>query len=324
MKALRVHRFGGPEVLQVDEVADPLPAAGEVLIEVRAAGVNPVDTYVRSGTYERLPPLPYVPGGDAAGVVMAVGKGVGDFEAGDRVYTAGGSQGLLTGACAERMVVRESQLRRLPQAASFAQGAALGVPWATAFRGLVQIGGGRSGETVFVHGASGSVGLAAVQIACARGLDVLGSAGTPEGLDLVRDAGASQAFDHTAEGYLAAVRQATGGDGPDLILEMAAHLNLDRDLELAAPGGRIVIIGSRGRVEVDPRAALSKDLTVRGFALSSSSPEAMDEIHRGLFSGLESGAFVPLVGAELPLADGGRGHLLAVEPGVYGKVVLLP
>src|SRR5262245_40840614 len=174
MKAIRVTQFGGPEVLRVEEVAEPRPGAGQVLVRVQAVGVNPVDTYIRSGAYARKPELPYTPGTDAAGTVAAVGEGVTTVSAGDRVYTSG----TVTGAYAEIAVAEVSQVHPLPEKASFPQGAAVNVPYATAYRALFQRARGQAGETVLVHGASGGVGIASVQLAVAAGMTVYGTAGT--------------------------------------------------------------------------------------------------------------------------------------------------
>src|SRR5215831_2311532 len=170
MRAIVVREFGGPEVLRLDQVPDPSPGADEVLVRVRAAGVNPVDVYIRSGTYARKPPLPYVPGSDGAGEIERAGANVKSWRAGDRVYIAGfGGKPGGAGTYAERVVCAPSQIYRLPERCSFAQGAALGVPYATAYRALFHRAAGRAGETVLVHGATSGVGLAAVQIARAHG-----------------------------------------------------------------------------------------------------------------------------------------------------------
>src|SRR5215469_2483834 len=177
MKAIRVSEFGGPEVLRLQEVPDPKPESGQVLVRVNAAGVNPVDTYIRAGAYPRKPNLPYTPGTDAGGVVEALGPNVKGFKAGDRVYT----NGSITGVCAELAVCEESRVHHLPARASFPQGAALGVPYGTAYRALFQRGGAKAAETVLVHGATGAVGTACVQFARAAGLTVIGTGGSEKG-----------------------------------------------------------------------------------------------------------------------------------------------
>ena len=180
----------------VDEHPDPKPGAGELLVRVRAAGVNPVDTYIRNGIHAVRPQLPYTPGLDASGVVEAVGEGVTRLSAGQRVYVAGS----LSGTYAELTLCAEAQAHPLPDRVSFAQGAGVFTPYATAYRALFQRARAVAGETVFVHGASGGVGTAAVQIARAAGLRVVGTAGTEEGRRLVSEQGAHYVLDHGAEG----------------------------------------------------------------------------------------------------------------------------
>src|SRR5258707_13621364 len=209
MKAILVHKFGGPEVLKLEEVPTPKSAAGQVLVRVHAAGVNPYDTYMRAGTYAIKPPLPYTPGSDAAGVVEAVGPGVKKVKPGDRVYTAK----TVTGAYAEYSLALEEQVHPLPEKISFAQGAGVWVPYGTAYHALHHSAEARASEMVLVHGASGGVGSAAVQMARAMGLTVFGTAGTQKGIALVRREGAHQVFDHSKAGYKEEILKATGGRG---------------------------------------------------------------------------------------------------------------
>ncbi len=166
MKAIRVREFGGPEALKIEEVPTPRPATGQVLVRIRAAGVNPYDTYMRNGTYAIKPALPYTPGSDAGGTIEAVGPGVQRVKPGDRVYTAQ----TLTGAYAENALALEKQVHPLPEKLTFSQGAGVWVPYGTAFYALHHATRARAGETLLVHGASGGVGLAAVQMARAIGL----------------------------------------------------------------------------------------------------------------------------------------------------------
>ena len=319
MRAIIVRAFGGPEVLTLEEAPDPVPGAGQVLLDVGAAGVNPVDSYIRTGTYVRKPPLPYTPGMDAAGTVRAVGDGVTQVKAGDRVYAHS-----LPGAYASLVLCDASQVVALPSHASFAQGAAVGVPYATAWRALLLRAHARPGETVLVHGASGGVGTAAVQIARAHGMRVIGTAGTDEGLKAVRDAGAHEALNHRDAGYLDRIPSLSGGRGVDVVLEMLANVNLERDLDVLAFRGRIVVIGNRGRVEIDPRKIMGKDAAVLGMAIFNTPPEEMREMHAGIAAGLEGRTLRPIVGRELPLADAAEAHRLVMEPGALGKIVLIP
>jgi len=318
MKAIRVHEFGGPEVLRQEEVPTPQPGPGEVLVRMHAAGVNPVETYIRAGTYARLPELPYTPGNDGAGVVEHVGSGVTEFKPGDRVHTAGS----LSGTYAEFALCKKEQVHPLPANVSFAQGAAIGTPYATAYRGLLQRAVAEPGETVLVHGASGGVGTAAVQLARARGLRVLGTAGSDEGIRLAREQGAHEVFDHRAPEHFEQVMKATDGRGVDVIVEMLANVNLGKDLTILAKGGRVVIIGSRGRVEIDPRDTMQRDADVRGMILPNTPPAELASIHAALVAGLENGTLRPVIGKEFPLAEAAEAHRAVMEPGALGKIVL--
>jgi len=320
MKAIRVHEFGGPEVLRLEELEDPRPGAGQVLVRVGAAGVNPVDTYIRGGVHAVRPALPYTPGLDGAGVVEAVGEGVTRVEAGARVYTAGS----VSGTYAELAVCVEAQVHALPERVSFAQGAGVFTPYATAYRALFQRARALPGETVFVHGASGGVGTAAVQLARAAGLTVIGTGGTEEGRRLAAEQGAHHVLDHHAPDYLERLPELTGGRGADVILEMLANVNLNHDLNVVAQGGRVVVIGSRGPVEINPRAAMTRDASVHAMSLFNASPRELAGIHAALRAGLEAGTLRPVVGRELPLAEAARAHEEVLKPGAYGKIVLVP
>jgi len=324
MKAIRVHKFGGPEVLQLEEVPDPKPGEGQVLVRIHAVGVNPVETYVRSGAYAALPTLPYIPGGDGAGVVKALGPGVTELKVGDRVYLTGTAGERMTGAYAELAVCQVGQLKPLAPAVSFAQGAAVNVPYATAYRGLFHKARAIPGETVLVHGASGGVGVAAVQLANAAGLTVIGTAGTERGRRLVREQGAHHVLDHTAPDYLAEVGRLTGGRGADVIIENLANVNLQKDLDVVARYGRIVVIGNRGTIEINPRGTMAKDAAILGLSLPNATPDELASIHAALIAGLANGTLRPVVGRELPLKDAAAAHTAVLEPGAYGKIVLIP
>jgi NADPH2:quinone reductase len=320
MKAIVVHEFGGPEVLRLEEVPTPSPAAGQVLVRIRAAGVNPYDTYMRNGVYAIKPPLPYTPGSDGAGDIEAVGEGVHKVKPGDRVYVAK----TVTGAYAQSALTLESQVHPLPAKISYPQGAGLWVPYGTAYYALYQCTRARAGETVLIHGASGGVGIAAVQNARAMGLTVLGTAGTDKGLELVKREGAHYVFDHTKPGYLEQILKATGGSGVDLILEMLANVNLGQDLKLLAPHGRVVVIGSRGDVTISPRDLMTRRGSIHAFTMWGVTEAEEKEIHAGLIAGLENGTLRPVVGKEFPLPEAARAHKEVLQPGAFGKIILVP
>jgi NADPH2:quinone reductase len=321
MKAIFVSEFGGPQVMRIADVDDPVAAVGQVIVRVRAAGVNPVDTYIRGGGYARLPALPYTPGLDGAGEIESVGEGMTEWAAGDRVFIA--ALGTGSGTYAERMACTPQQIFRLPDHVSFAQGASLGVPAATAHRALFGRAHARAGETVLVHGASGAVGIAAVQLAKAAGMRVIGTAGTGEGRALILAQGADAAFDHGDAARIPAIRTVTDGRGPDVILEMLANVNLDTDLGLLAPNGRVVVIGNRGRSEIDARQTMGKELSILGMALWNVPVEERTRIQQELVAALAAGTLRPIVGREFPLADAPRAHTAVLESGARGKIVLL-
>ncbi len=320
MKAIRVHQFGGPEVMHLEEVPDPKPSAGQVVVRIGAAGVNPVETYVRAGAYARLPNLPYTPGSDGGGTIESVGPNGSRFKPGDRVYVGGS----LTGTYAELALCDERSVYPLPSNASFAQGAAMHVAYATAFRALFDRAHARGGETVLIHGASGGVGIAAVQLARAAGLYVVGTASSSRGKKLVADEGAHKVLDHSSPGHFEEALAATGSRGYDVIIEMLSNVNLGRDLPLLAPKGRVVTVGSRGPVEINPRDAMSRDATILAMSLLNASVEELASIHAALGAGLENKTLRPVIGQEIPLAEAPRAHTAVMESGAYGKIVLVP
>lgn len=320
MKAIQVPKFGGPEVLEYNEVPTPKPGPAQILVHVRAAGVNPYDTYMRNGMYPIKPPLPYIPGSDAAGTVEAVGEGVKKVKPGDRVYTAR----TITGAYAQYALADESQIYPLPEKLSFSQGAGLWVPYGTAYHALHQQAETRAGETVLVHGASGGVGIAAVQLARAQGLTIIGTASSQRGMDLVKKEGAHYVFDHSKPGYTDEIMKVTGGKGLDVILEMLANVNLANDLKMLATRGRAIVIGNRGEVTINPRELMSRRASIRAFTLWAITDAEAAEIHAGIAAGLENGTLRPIVGKELALKDAAQAHQDVLAPGAFGKIALLP
>jgi NADPH2:quinone reductase len=311
MQAIRVHEFGDPDVLVLDELARPQPVEDEVLVRVQAAGVNPFETYVRAGLHARLPALPYTPGVDAGGVLV---------ESGERVYVSGS----LGGTYAEFALCRRDQVHPLPEHVSYAQGAALGVPYETAHRALLQRARPAGGETILVHGASGAVGLAAVQFALAAGLSVVGTASTDAGRELVRGQGQVLAFDHRDPRHLEEAAAAAGGHGFDVIIELLANVNLGDDLTALAMHGRVVVVGSRGTVTVDPRDLMMVEGTVIGMMSNHATPDEEAETHAAIAAGLRDGSLHPVVAREYPLAEAARAHRHVMERPALGKIVLVP
>ena len=321
MKAIVVREFGEPGVLRLEEAPDPrLAGPDEILVEVKAAGVNPVDAYIRAGSYPPIPATPYTPGSDGAGLVAKVGKNVTAFKPGDRVYTSGS----LSGTYAERAACLTAHVHRLPAATSFAQGAALGVPYATAYHALFHRAKAVPGETVLVHGASGGVGLAAVQLAVARGITILGTAGSEEGRRLILGQGAARALDHGDPAHFDELLEITQGYGLDVIIELLANVNLGRDLTVLAPRGRVVVVGSRGAVEVTPRDLMNREADILGMRMPNVPLEQLASIHAAIVAGLAGGTLSPVVAQELPLSEAAEAHRAVLERRHLGKIVLLP
>ncbi len=320
MKAIRIREFGPPEVMKLEEVPDPQPGPRQVAVKVCAVGVNPVETYIRSGAYSRMPSLPYTPGNDAAGVVEAVGQGVEGIGTGDRVFLTG----TVTGAYAEKTLCRDHQVHPLPKGISFSQGAAVNTPYSAAYHALFHRARALPGEWVMVHGATGGVGIAAVQLAKTAGMKVIGTGGTERGRRLIAEQGAHHVLDHRAPDYLEIALNLTRGRGMDVIVEVLANVNLGKDLTVLANGGRVVVVGSRGAVEINPREVMIRDASILGMLVANASEREIQSIHFALAAGLENGTLRPVIGQELPLREAPQAHRKILEPGAFGKIVLIP
>jgi len=321
MKAIRVHQFGGPENMYIEDVDDPSPGPRQVVIAVKAAGINPIDTYIRSGSYaKKKPALPYTPGFDAAGVVEFIGTDVRRCKPGDRVYINGN----VTGAYAEKTLCEQDSVFSLPDHLSFAQGSGIWVPYATAHQAIFLVARARAGETLLVRGASGGVGTACVQTARALGLRVIGTAGSDKGRLMLRELGVHAALDHHASDLTTQVLNATEGRGPEIIIEMLANANLSRDLGMIAHRGRIVIIGNRGTIEINPRDAMNRDAAILGMLLLNATPDEISRISAGLAAGLENKTLNPIVGKTFPLNQASHAHEIVLAPGAPGKIALIP
>ncbi len=320
MKAIRVHEFGEPENMRLEEVEAPRCGSGQVLVKVHAIGVNPVDTYIRAGLYAIKPALPYIPGSDASGTIEGVSEGVKRFKVGDRIYTAG----TISGAYAEKALCLESQVHPLPPGITYPQGAALNVPYSAAYRALFQRAQAVPGEAVLVHGASGGVGIAALQLARAAGMTIIGTAGTEQGRKLAAEQGAHHVLDHRSPGHFEEILKLTDNRGVDVILELLANVNLGKDLGILAKAGRVVVIGSRGTVEINPRDAIGREAAILGMSVLNATEREIVSIHAAIGAGLENGTLRPVIGQEMPLADAARAHRKIVEATAFGKTVLVP
>lgn len=324
MKAIQVTQFGQADQLQYTDIQEPVPDANQVRIRLHAAGVNPAESYVTTGNYAFYKPgLPFTPGFDGAGVIDALGEGVTHYEIGDRVFVAALLAEKNTGTYAEKMVCDVAVVHPLPDKITFTQGAALGVPALTSYRALFQRAKIKPGERVLIHGASGGVGLLAVQMASVIGAKVIGTASTQQGRDLIIKAGAEYAVDHLNSEALSDVLELTQGQGPDVILEMLANVNLMTDLKIIAKYGRIVIIGNRGSLDFDPRATMGKEADLLGMAIWHFKPQEYYEALYGIQGFLRSGLIEPIVGTTLPLEKAAEAQENILNDKAQGKMVLI-
>jgi NADPH:quinone reductase len=320
MNAIVVSEFGIPEVMKFKEVSTPKVGTSQILIRSKAIGINPVDTYIRSGQHAIKPVLPYTPGKDAAGIVEKVGANVTKFKVGERVLTTGS----VSGTYAELVLCQENQLIKLPENISFEQGAGVFIPFATAFRALFQKANAKNGETVLIHGASGGVGIAAIQWAKNANLKIIGTAGSDEGMKLALQQGADYVVNHTNKHYLNEIKDLTDGKGVDIILEMLANVNLVKDFEVLKMFGRIVVIGNRGALDFNPRLAMGKDAIIYGMSLFNAPEKDMDEIYDKIFDGLDKGFLNPVIGKTFPLENAVEAHHAVIENKAFGKIILIP
>lgn len=322
MKAIRISQFGTSENLVVEQTEISAPAEDEVRITLYAAGVNPSDVYTSTGTYAIKPNLPYTPGLDGAGIVEQVGEKVTNVKAGDRVFIASLPNGNTTGTLAQQIVCESRFVHPMPENISFEQGAALGIPALTAYRALVGSAKVTSGQTVFIHGASGAVGLQAVQIAKALDANVIGTASRDSGKQLVKEAGADIVLDHIKEETIDKVLNATNGKGPDVIIEFLANENLQTDLQMIAKHGVIVIVGNRGEIEINPRLIMQKECNVRGLVLFNVSAEEHQELIYGVARLLGTEQLKPVIGYSYPLDQAGEAFDAVINGKHNGKIVV--
>lgn len=325
MRAVQISQFGDADVLEVVELPVPNPGANQVRIRVMAAGVNPVDTYVRSGAYGDRP-MPVALGFDAAGEIDAVGPGVDASVIGTRVYTCSA----LPGAYAQFAIVEIDRTYPLPDNISFDQGAAIGIPYATAYAALHQHASTSAKSTVFVHGGSGGVGIPTIELAKLAGARVAASCGTDAGEEILRAHGADIIVRHDTDGYLDTLISQVSTPGPagqigiDTIVEMAAHINLGNDLTLLNNRGTVVVVGSRGPVQINARDVMRRDARIQGMLLFNLTSKERQEIHSKLFPLLLDGVLNPRVAATLPLDAVREAHVNVLKSGIGGKIVLNP
>lgn len=324
MKAVQIEKFGGPEVLQTVTIAEPNPNKDEVKVKLYATGLNPNESYTITGTYGAfIPELPYVPGFDGAGVVEEIGTNVTQFKVGDRVFVSGFGAKKNTGTYAEKVVVDADSVYDLPDKLSFLDGAGLGIPVFTAYQALVQKAQIKAGELVLIHGASGAVGSFAVQIAKAFGAIVIGTSSTEEGRKSIIDLGADFAMDHISLDNKEELLMITEQNAPEVIIEMLANKNLEVDSQVIANNGRIIVVGNRGTIEINPRNLMSTGATITGMTLSNRNPEMKKELTYGLTALLEVGAVKPLIGEKFTLDEPVAAHKALMKSSGSGRKIFV-
>ena len=319
MRAVQYHEHGDADVLGVEDIARPAPDPEEVLVEMRAASVNPVDVMIRAGEYGDIP-LPSVPGGDGAGVVVETGSAVTRFSEGDRVF-ASGMDRALGGTFAEYAAVPETKLAVLPDGVPFDVGGAIGNVGATAWTALPKLAGVTPGDRVLVHGGAGGVGHAAVQIAASAGADVIATAGSAAARDAVLDLGATTALDYESDSLAADVLAATDGAGVETVLDHRLETYLDLDLQVVCEGGQIVAI--MGHVpETDGRRLYTKEVTLRALRMDNR-PVRTPTLER-LGRLMSRDELTATVAQTYDFEDVTQAHRDVVAGGYVGKLVVTP
>lgn len=322
MRAIQAQELGGPEVMQLGEAEAPTPGPGQLLIQVEAAGINPLDAALRTGNHPRARflQLPWTPGAEAAGTVTALGPGVDGFSVGDRVYGGGAS-----GTYAEQALLTASRTATVPDNVSTVDASSLPVVLFTALYGLVHRGGLSVGETVLVHGGAGGVGMMGIQVAKAAGARVITTVSSTAKGDFARGLGADVVINYRDEDLVERCLAETDGRGVDLVLEMVATENFDKDCAALRPFGRLVLLGAgtgkNPAGSVSFPAFYSKNIDVLGFSLFNAEQQ-FPEMLRQAGTLLASGAVRPHVGATVPLAEAARSHELLMSGAVFGKIVL--
>ncbi|MYA97301.1 MAG: NADPH:quinone reductase [Nitrospinae bacterium] len=324
MKAVRVTRFGLDYPMELEEVVEPAPGPGEMLVRIAAAGVNPLEVAIRSGNHPRAGAmtLPYTCGTDVAGEVEAVGEGVEAFAPGDRVWGRAS-----TGAYAEKGLLPAGSTGRLPGSMTFAEGAALPIPLLTAWNALVVKGEAAPGDCVLVQGGAGGVGYLAIQLARAIGCRVFTTVSSKEKANFCLAAGAEAAVNYREEDVPGRVMELTSGRGVEVVVENIGCDNLSSDLKLNAVNGRIVIVGTgtgKGpEVTIPLPAAMGRDARILALSSGNLNP-LVPGILRRLAPLLEGGAIKPHIGRELPMEQANESHEILLSGKFLGKINLVP
>lgn len=323
MKAIVVERLGPPDVMELRELPVPQPGPGEVRLKVEAVGINFADALAVAGEYLTRTRLPYTPGMEFAGVVDALGEGVSGVQVGGRVASLAGRGGL-----AEYALSPAAALIPVPPSFTPAQAAAFPVSYFTAYHGLKTLGHGQPGEWVLVQAAAGALGTASIQLAKALGMSVVAMASTEEKLAIARDLGADVTLLQDDPDRVQKVRDAAGGKGVPLILEVVGGPRFQESLDMAAHRGRVIVIGnaSREQAHLRPVELMKRNLTVTGLWLTSlmGDAEATREAAQALTQLVGSGRVVPQVGPTYPLSESARAFQDLLDRKTTGKVIIEP
>lgn len=323
MKAMRLAEFGSPENLRLEEAPDPELREGHVIIRVKATGINPADLVRMSGKYPQPLPLPYIPGTDVAGEVEAIGAGVDHVRVGERVF----GRSLNGGGYAEKARLPTNEIFPLPENLSFAEGAAIPVPFYTAYVALHHKAHIQSGETVLISAGGGGVGVAAIQLAKAVGARVITTVGSQEKAERTKELGADIALNYKEQDFAAEVQKLTDGTGVDVIIENVAADNFAKDFSALGRHGRIVLIGTgTGKAPESTfmtGAALFKEVTIYGMALPNS-VALIPDIANALIPLFADQKIKALVHKSYPLVEAQQALQDLVAGKVFGKLVLAP
>ena len=324
MKAMIATQWGEPSEMQYAEVADPTPGLDQVLIDVKAIGCNFPDILIVQGKYQMKPPLPFSPGHEVAGIVLAVGAGVTRVHQGQRVFAM-----IELGAYAERAVADETRVFAIPDAMSFEEAAAFALVNQTSYSALVHRAQMQPGEWLLVHAAAGGVGLAAVQIGKALGARVIATAGTAAKLEIARQSGADVRVDYRTEDWVERVKRVTDGHGADVIYDPVGGDVFDGSSKCIAFEGRLLVVGfAGGRIpSIAANRILLKNMSVVGVhwgMYQTLGSPLVDQWMSALLTMHGKGQIWPVIYKTYPLADAAKALAAIAARESYGKVVLIP
>jgi len=323
MRVVEISAFGPPEVLRLTDRPDPSPAAGEILIDVAAAGVNRPDVIQRLGKYPPPPGASDIPGLEVAGTVAALGAEVSGWAIGDPICAL-----VAGGGYAERAAVPQQQCLPIPKSLTAIQAAGLPETFFTVWTNVFQRGRLAAGETILIHGGTSGIGTTAIQLARAFGARVLTTAGSGEKCAAARQLGAEHAFNYKTQDWVAEAKRATDGLGVNVILDIVGGDYIARNLDLLSVEGRLLQIAflKTAKAEIDFSLVMRKRLTVTGSTLRPRSPDEKGVIARDLLAQvwplLEGGTVAPVIHKVFPLADAAGAHRLMEESSHIGKIVL--